>query len=614
MSATDVKQMFLTQLKSYLDKHKMKEAMDLFRNQQMRQLIATDFDIIWDLIPLICNRLRGLNEFRFKTFNYCEQLLQEISVLCKPKEVLIAFLAELESDTFSKKNTSEENKSCCDHNCFKAILKPLECVLIQLPTKRNETLKWVLSTLNAHINKLNVESLDDYQFDDKEKLFIENDFNVKQINNVLPLYIKFIETFVNEVDVTKNNSNHLNNNNNNGINTINTGISKTSDPQIQRNILLKALIRLLDHPLIHLDLTNESKTESRDIALNVVQLISRLQPNFYVLFERIDLITSGKCTKSSDNSDIELTKESFMSAMANISYLVMSESVSPINFLPSVYTHVYVFGVHLQFIDILLKQSVCLIYEKGLILAETLLSQINDCELEANFLDLIRQIPIEKSLINIMIYSSVESHRKRALNIFKKLVASFDSNGRYRILFSILSQPKQHSGLQGLVIGLFKDYMFTNQVFLGTHLQRMIKSAINSSLPDGVASDLLEQNDTIFATLNLIRFICLRDDKSKNESKIWDIVSLINENLLKPLHKAIDLSRAHYKLELCKLKEQRNEDNKNSANFEVRIAGNKNGLLPNLPTDHKHRIILLALQNFDLIESVLVRVEEIINE
>jgi hypothetical protein len=62
------------------------------------------------------------------------------------------------------------------------------------------------------------------------------------------------------------------------------------------------------------------------------------------------------------------------------------------------------------------------------------------------------------------------------------------------------------------------------------------------------------------------------------------------------------------------LKEQRNEDNKNSANFEVRIAGNKNGLLPNLPTDHKHRIILLALQNFDLIESVLVRVEEIINE
>lgn len=611
MSVKDVKQMFLSQLKSYLDKHKMRDAMELFRTDQMKTLIATDFDIIWDLIPVICNRLRGLNEFRFKTFNYCEQLLLEVSVLCKPKEVLIAFLAELENDTIQVIDSNGDQQRIVDHNVFKAILKPLECVLIQLPTKRNETLKWVLSTLNAHINRLNVDSLDDYQFEGQEKHFIDNDLNAKQINTVLPLYIKFIETFVNEVDVHKKGQNVCNNAN--GVTN-----SKTSDPQIQRTILLKALIRLLDHPLLHLELSAETNGESREIAVNVVKLISRLQSNYYMLFERNDLITSNKRSKSSESADIELTKESFTAAMANLSYLVHSESVcamNALNFVPIVYTHIYVFGFHLQFIDCLLKSNVCLIYEKGLQLVEHLLSQINDSQLEAHFLDLIRTIPIEKSLIKIMIYSDVESHRKRALNIFRKLVVSFDSSGRYRILLSILSQPQQHSGLQGLIIGIYKDFMFTSDIFLGTHLHRMIKSAINSSLPEGVASDLLEQNDTLFATLNIIRFVCLKDEKTRNQTKIWDIMTHIRDNLLKPLHKALDLSRAHYKLELCKLKEQKtgNHNNK-SVNVEVRIAGNGNGLLPNIPLEQKHKIVLLALQNFDLIESVLVRVEEIVNQ
>ncbi|XP_054156439.1 glomulin-like [Oppia nitens] len=635
MSAQDVKQMFLSQLKCYLDKHKMREAVELFRNDQMKQLIVTDFDIVWDLIPLVCNRLRGLNEFRFKTFNTCEQLLLEVSVLCKPKEVLIAFLAELENDTIGGSGgdsgsggatNDDYHQQLCDHNVFKAILKPLECVLVQLPTKRNETLKWVLSTLNSHITRLSTATIDDYQFDGQEKQFIDNDINAKQINSVLPLYISFLATFVNEVDVTKQSTTTTTQTTGTMTDsqTITTTTancnSKTSDPHIQRNILLKALLRLLDHPLLHLDLTDETQGESRELAINVVQLISRLQSNYYMLFERLDLISNNKSGSSSDSSDIELTKETFISSMANLSYLVHCETCCAINFLPTVYTHVYVFEIHLQFIDHLLRSDVSLIYEKGLLLAQQLLSQINDRQLEANFLDLIRAIPIEKSLVQIMVYSAIESHRKRALTIFRRLVVAFDNSGRYKILLSLLSQPQQHSGLQGLVISIYKDFMFTSDLFLGQHLHRMLKSAIKSSLPEQVASDLLEQNDTIFATLNLIRYICLKDSRSTNETKLWDLMPYIGDNLLKPLHKALDLSRAHYKLELCKLKEQKtsgsvDKSGKNSVNFEVKIGGARNGgVLPNIPIEQKHQIVLLALQNFDLIESILVRVEEIINE
>ncbi|CAG2111431.1 unnamed protein product [Medioppia subpectinata] len=583
---------------------------------QIKHLLNGSIGFNEDPAVTLCHFLCGqlLNAFfgcdPLQTSHYCRLVCRQLWHRCHRyhlREVLIAFLAELENDTIGGETNAGATTAStapygCDHNVFKAILKPLECVLIQLPTKRNETLKWVLSTLNAHISRLSVDTIDDYQFEGEEKQFIDNDVNAKQINNVLPLYISFIQTFVNEVDVTKRLAD--------GPSApLTNGNCKTSDPHIQRTILLKALLRLLDHPLLHLDLSEETNGESRELAVQVVKLISRLQSNYYVLFERIDLITSNKKLKNSDNSDIELSKDVFVSAMANLSYLVHSESIGlcGTNFVPCIYTHVYVFGVHLQFIDVLLKSSVCLIYEKGLYLAQQLLSQINDCELEAHFLDLIRSIPIEKSLINIMVYSSVESHRKRALNIFRRLIVSFDSSGRYKILLSILSQPQQHSGLQGLVIGIYKDFMFTSELFLGHQLQRMMKLAIKSSLPEGVATDLLEQNDTIFATLNIVRYVCIKDNKTKNETKLWDIMPFVKDQLLRPLHKALDLSRAHYKLELCKLKEQKTGGSssarkKSGPKVEVRIGGQKNGQIPNLPVDHKHKIVLLALQNFDLIE------------
>jgi hypothetical protein len=590
-------------------------------------LIATDSDILWELIPMICHRLRGLNEFRFKTFNYCEQLLLEVSVLCKPKEVLIAFLAELETDTIGGNDGSESSSSmatACDHNVFKAILKPLECVLIQLPTKRNETLKWVLSTLNAHISRLSTDTIDDYQFDGQEKQFIDNDPNAKQINSVLPLYISFIQTFVNEVDVTKKSA--MASTTAPTANGQTVAASKTSDPQVQRTVLLKALLRLLDHPLLHLDLSSETCGESRALAIDVVRLISRLQSNYYSLIERIDLISSSKrSAKHADSADIAVTKEVFAAAMANLSYLVHTECALSAaggddldidSFVPCVYTHVYVLGVHLPYVDALLRSSVCLVYEKGLHLADRLLSHINDMELEAHFVDLIRATPVERSLIALMVYSPVESHRKRALHVFRRLIVAFDGAGRYKMLVSILSQPAQHAGVQGLAIGIYKDFMFTSALFQGSHLHRWLKLAIKCALPDGVGTDLLEQNDTIFAALNAIRYACLKDHKAANETKLWDVMPYVRDQLLRPLHKALDLSRAHYKLELCKLRELKSGGGKGKGGpgVEVRIAGGGNGLLPNLPPDHKHRIVLLALQNFDLIESVLVRVEEIVDE
>jgi len=260
------------------------------------------------------------------------------------------------------------------------------------------------------------------------------------------------------------------------------------------------------------------------------------------------------------------------------------------------------------------------VYDKGLELLASLLEPIKEESLEVKFLDLLRQIPIEKSLISIMVFSPNKSRRTFANSLFKKVVYCFEPIGRYKILYSILSQPRQHSGFQGIVVGLYKDLVFDNPVYQGANLHRVVRAMISISLPAEACSDILEKNDLIFAVLNFFRFILIRDPKSNNTTRIWDILIVITENFLSPLHKALDVTRAHFKLELCKIKEMKmsnKKSGKNSKDAKIQMKViEKNSLvpLPEMTLEQEHQVIILALQNFDLIESVLVRLKEIIDE
>jgi len=252
-------------------------------------------------------------------------------------------------------------------------------------------------------------------------------------------------------------------------------------------------------------------------------------------------------------------------------------------------------------------------------LLASLLEPIKEESLEAKFLDLLRQMPIEKSLISIMVFSPNKSRRTLANDLFKSLLYCFEPVGRYKILYSVLSQPRQHSGVQGVVVGLYKDLLFSNPIFQGANLHRIVRAMISISLPAEASSDVLDKNDLLFAILNFFRFILLRDPKSTNATRIWDILIVITENFLKPLHKALDVTRTHFKLELCKIKDMKINNKKSGKNKESKMQMNvieKNSLvpIPEMTLAQEHQIILLALQNFDLIESVLVRLKEIIEE
>ncbi|OTF81011.1 hypothetical protein BLA29_006230 [Euroglyphus maynei] len=232
-----------------------------------------------------------------------------------------------------------------------------------------------------------------------------------------------------------------------------------------------------------------------------------------------------------------------------------------------------------------------------------------------------------------MVFALDKHSRTTALFLFKQLVNCFEPTGRYKILYPILSQPRQHAGFQGVAIQMYKDFVFEHQVYQGSNLLRMIRSVISVALPKDANTDLLERNDIIFGLLNFLRYIMIRDPRHQNHTCIWDIATVIQENFLKPLQEALELSRISYKFELCKLKEMKLKMNKNDQqqgkgnkkkkgqnqssqiDKSVVIYPNEKPMQwPEMTIEQEHKEIMLALQNFELIESLHSRLKEIIDE
>ncbi|KAI1285537.1 Glomulin [Halotydeus destructor] len=675
---------FVMQLQAYLDKHKVRDALDLVRSQDARERLSTDSELMWDTIPVVCSRLRTLNEFRFKTFGVCQDILLDIALICKPKEVLISLLAELENENNGLVDDINGNRSSAisaselkyqvDDSCFKAILKPLQHILIKLPNKRNDTLKWVMSTLNNHILKIPLPREHELE-PGNERLLLEGDPTIRRIHLVLPIYLDFLEAFVGECKAKKSRQE--------------SDVPKEKIPQ--RNIMLKALVSLLYHPFMYLDLTAKKDTTKLAESLNflgeanepftsigstagqheqvvvsrqassdstitnnrtinnicpvlrnplmltkvnpqplefddsvlsatrTLELISVLEPNLYRIYAEFDF-SHKELFDDDTESSLNLKLDEATHALGVLAYLVIGQEITPKKFfVPSVFSHMYILEQHMPFMYVLLERREVMAHEKGLILAEKLITRLDNKSLSSAYNDVLKKYPIEKSLISIMRLCNIKANRQRALKIFKSFVYKFTAEGRYQLIYRTLAEPNQHTGVRGLALSLYKDLIAGESncpTYSGLFLHRFVRKAIYTCLPEGTETDLVENNDSIMGTLNLVRFLCLRDPKDVNRTKVWDIVDYVQGQLISPLRQAIDVSRAHFKMELSKIEQEAKllkKPKKAKKKLDIKIlnelSGDKNML--DIPDDHELQVIRLSLVKFDMMESVLVRVTEL---
>lgn len=521
-----------------------------------------------DIILGVCNHLNSEKTvWSPEMEECCEFSLLMVAQLSNPKEVLIALQEQVAEFGSSSK--------------FKILLLPFQAVLLRLPDKQSNILNMVLETIGQHVGSLPLPSLG-HSFDANERILLDTDPKVQCISDIYEALAEFYAPFVKQMS----------------LNRVQTKLDDQTCLRERRRVLKKNLLKTMENPLICMDLhfaEGRSPSLLRRIAEKLVHHLSCVCGDFFSLSEIVRHFQSKHmCSYSFDDGSRPPTLQS----LGTIFYLIYGEQL-PCASVPLVYSQEFIFHTVLQYADLLLRNGEPLVVHKGLLLIQGLLKHIGDSSLSVDCLDHPIHFQIFQSLIWLAV-SGVNSREFKILSIelWRPYLEKLHPSARHHLLLSLLP-TLEHPGLRGLVINIIKDQI---ALCLDKDLPYFLHDRLDAclpliwKLPQDVETDLLEHMDSIMSALNLARFLLLRD--SLNVSGFAKQFPLLQSQFMEPLGRALNLSRAHYELELSKV------GGGISAICNVLLS------LPEMSLDQQKLVIKSAINSLDLLESVLARVAE----
>lgn len=450
----------IKQIKFYLDRYRIKEALQIFFDENTLRLLHAEPDFMWDVIPLICKRLRGLCQYRFRVFEGCERMLCRIAVdeNCNPKEVLISLLAEI-----------GQQDQCQDDNVFRAMIRPLEGTLLRMncPSPRDENLRWVLNVLIRHINEIEIPK--EYNLEGKKRLSLPNDPSVKRFIEVLPLFLSFVEEFNDrslEIEkssmpvLTESQIDEVLNGDLLDDDIIGDSSSLLGDGLVSSVTTLTALMH---RPLSFLDLTNHCE-DLKLFANRCLNTLIRLRPDLFSpiyrrLIEHNNQWSKELCDGKSGYS--LMCSESTLS-LATCSYIYRCErlmSPNAIQSFPQVITEESVLFCHLPYVVSLLEKSEVLVHEKGLVLLESLMRNLRNDSLGQKFLDDFELLDLHRLLFRIMVFSSLGTNRRKAYDLFISLCDLLTYDCKFQIFKSVLNEADLRPCIRAACIDQYRRHL-----------------------------------------------------------------------------------------------------------------------------------------------------------
>ncbi|XP_060587268.1 glomulin-like isoform X1 [Ruditapes philippinarum] len=550
----------------------------------------------WELISILGECITQENFDTCPGFvTVCERCMKYVLNVGKPKELLLALLEQ--ADSFS------------DSVKFSTFLGLLEMVILKLETNQFYSLELALETLSDCIRNLELpKSLD---LEGEERRAPDLDPVVDKINTDVAEYLNFLSKFVNCLTVSG---------------------CKESELQKKKNTLVKYLLRVLEHPLVFLDLQAKEvngrtvKSGSVNCMERLMGLLTSLHPRFTELIDdslshnkRLD---RRKRIKLDTSEDVSFEEEPVsMMALSCLSYLMFVEGYGQ-HETSCLITKQGIMESNLKFVVALMRKEESEVRLKGVLLFQHLLGILNEgTVLSYEDLDRPEYFQILDALFDIMIRCPVKDIRQLCVQIVPGFIQLFDSRARYQISLKLFGTLK-HAGAFGFCVQLFKNQMEEiiadpwtgskdSHIFCGINLKRVF--LLMTSLPEGPATDLVENSDRIIAVLNFIRYLVLKDPPKTNLTGFWDFYPHIEKEFLKPLHLGLDMSKGHYQLEITGLEEgsQSKKSLEEQVEMSISVAGFK---MPKMARGQKIAIMRMALNTLDLITSLLVRVNELVDQ
>uniref|UniRef100_A0A668SYM7 Uncharacterized protein n=1 Tax=Oreochromis aureus TaxID=47969 RepID=A0A668SYM7_OREAU len=456
-----------------------------------------------------------------------------------------------------------------------ALLPHLQSVLLRLDEGKAACVGSTLSALQKQLSRLPVPYTEQQEEADE--------YGLCRCSAALTA---FAEPFVEEVKRTDGNC------------------AATAEDEELKIELLKFCMRSLRAPLLEAELKHDKKSPLWLFAVEIMVTLSAIKEPL-----------PGLLFFSSLRKNILMDNNQFKEARACLAYLLFVQLITIDNF-PAVFSHVFILQCNMEYISQLLSRyavNTTLFSQKGITFAlfTKSLERVQDNSLPVSLLDL-------KSFYSVPHVR--QAARESGLQVFQVFINKLDAEAKHKF-FRCMLKTSNHAGIESYIIkNIRNQFEFSmkqgnaNDWFLGTEFISLMRLVLR--LPQGAETDLLGSMDKVMESLNLLRYVLIRDEELRTNEDVWEELCRIKEEYLKMLRVCISISRAYYSSELKALREDQKLKAKDAARSTklVKSITVKQEKVSNMSPEVQHQVLQSALVTFDLMESLIVRIEEITEE
>ncbi|XP_054622747.1 glomulin, FKBP associated protein a [Dunckerocampus dactyliophorus] len=537
----------------------------------------------WNLLPPL---VQVLLKKEHKNLPHCLAIFNHLLEACRPKELLIGLLEQLEQ---------EEPAAIAES--LNLLLKPLQKVLQRLGSRKASSLGMALSSVLEQVAKLPVPHTKEQEEDDV--------FSLCRCCADLTI---FVRPFVQEAKQDSFIGNGKPNESLSGKKMLAIPDGVLLDKEELRAELLKFCMSTLSRPLLEVQLNDPDTLAFSPLRNFATEILKNLN----AIGESVPGLVHQPLSKRKEapgflEEDVRYPKES----LASLAHLVFVHHLAADTF-PCVFNPVFCLRCNMEHVCLLLSRTEEFRIQKGLELYEKSLVRVEDGSLPAELLEIKTFLTVPQNLTKVMTMCPRHDLRTKGLKVFQLSIDKFDLEAKYNF-FKFMLKTSNHSGVEGYIIKNIRSQIDvalrpgnSNSWFEGIHLLPLLRLVF--SLPDGPETDLLQYLDRLMESLNLLRYLVIRDKVTQNKTGIWTELYEIEDRFMKPLRVGINMSRAHYERELRNTMEKKKRNAKETSVISVSVGDET---LPNMTSESQIQALHSALHTFDMMESVLVRTEEL---
>lgn len=485
-----------------------------------------------DIVPVVYKRLFGdYTEKGREEVLIVEQLLGRFADVCEPEQLLLLLIEEAQGNWTGIK--------------FVVIIPIVSRCISQIPPPRSKAVIFAVDAFAGYLETLPVPNV--VNLEGHERMLVDADPMARRVCALFCEFLEFARPLIKQIPMSGD---------------AKEGSEVGSKKEV--DVFTSHLLKLIDHPLGHLDLTGRKnkRSEARVIAEECLSLLSHVHRDFVRLVQnRSDEESSTNANNQS--TDDTSSKEKTSPNLATFAFLAFGERVMS-ECIPHVYLHRFFLELCAPLIVMLFKENDLFPPLHGIQFCASLLGRIEPESLTVDVLESDDLQQLALSIIRQAATARTKELRSSMLRLLSMISGILEPAARNQYFYILLKLSPRDGGVIGHVIAMISDEIISHigsaekNHFAGVELERLLQLVF--ALPSGEKTDLMENSERIMAAMKLLRVVLAADRMADNQTGIWNLMPLIEQNYLRTLHTAIELSKSHYELELRRTREQRSKD------------------------------------------------------